>query len=43
MAWTWDAFERFYSLNQRVVAWFAHLHQVGFQLNVTNWEKCFWW
>jgi hypothetical protein len=24
-------FERFYSLNQSVVAWFAHLHQVGFQ------------
>jgi hypothetical protein len=24
-------FERFYSLNQSVVAWFAHLHQVGFE------------
>jgi hypothetical protein len=23
-------FERFYSLNKRVVAWFAHLHQVDF-------------
>jgi hypothetical protein len=24
-------FEKFYTLNQIVVAWFAHLHQVGFQ------------
>jgi hypothetical protein len=24
-------FERFYSLNQSVVAWFAHLQRVGFQ------------
>jgi hypothetical protein len=24
-------FEGFYSLNHSVVAWFAHLHQVGFQ------------
>jgi hypothetical protein len=24
-------FERFYSLNQSIVAWFAHLHHVGFQ------------
>ncbi len=29
-------FERFYSLNQTVVAWFAHLHQVGFQPTITN-------
>jgi hypothetical protein len=29
-------FERFYSLNQIVVAWFAHLHQVGFQLMETS-------
>jgi hypothetical protein len=24
-------FELFYSLNQGVLAWFAHMHQVGFQ------------
>jgi hypothetical protein len=25
-------FERFYNLNQSIMAWFAHLLQVGFQL-----------
>ncbi len=30
-------FERFYSLNQSVVAWFAHLNQVEFQPTLTNW------
>jgi len=28
-------FERFYSLNQSIVAWFAHLHKVGFWLTLT--------
>ncbi len=32
-------FERFYSLNQSIVAWFAHLHQVGFQPTLTNLGK----
>ncbi len=36
-------FERFYSLNQSVVAWFAHLHQVGFKPILTNVGKCLWW
>jgi hypothetical protein len=36
-------FESFYSLNQNVVAWFAHLHQVGFQPTLTNLGKCLWW
>jgi hypothetical protein len=30
-------FERLYSLNQSVVAWFAHLHQVGFQPTSQIW------
>jgi hypothetical protein len=29
-------FERFYSLNQSVVAWFAHLQKVEFQPTLTN-------
>jgi hypothetical protein len=33
-------FERFYSLNQSVVAWFAQLHQVGFQPTLKNLGKC---
>jgi hypothetical protein len=33
-------FERFYSLNQSILAWFAHLHQVGFQPTHTNLGKC---
>ncbi len=36
-------FERFYSLNQSVLAWFAHLHQVGFQPTFLNLGKCLWW
>jgi hypothetical protein len=36
-------FERFYSLNQSVVAWFAHLHLVGFQPTFTNLGKHLWW
>jgi hypothetical protein len=32
-------FKRFYSLNQIVVAWFAHLHLVGFQPTSTNLRK----
>jgi hypothetical protein len=35
-------FERFYSLNQSVVAWFAYLHQVGFQPTLTNLGKFPW-
>ncbi len=34
--------ERFYSLNQSMVAWFAHLHQVGFQPTLTNLGKDLW-
>jgi hypothetical protein len=33
-------FERFYSLNQSIVAWFAHLHLIGFQPTLTNLAKC---
>jgi hypothetical protein len=29
-------FERFYSLNQNILAWFANLHQVGFQPTFPN-------
>ncbi len=36
-------FKKFYSLNQRVGAWFAHLHQVCFQPFLTNLGKCLWW
>ncbi len=36
-------FERFYSLNQSLVAWFAHLHQVGLQSTLTNHGKRLWW
>ncbi len=36
-------FERFYSLNQSVVAWFAHLHQVGFQPTLPNLGNPLWW
>ncbi len=36
-------FERFYSLNQSVVAWFTHLHQVRFHPSFPNLEKCLWW
>jgi hypothetical protein len=35
-------FERFYSLNQSIVAWFAHLHQVGFEATLTNLAKHLW-
>ncbi len=36
-------FERFYSFSQNVVAWFAHLHQVGFQPTFPNLGKQLWW
>jgi hypothetical protein len=36
-------FERFYSLNKSIVAWFAHLYHVGFQPTLTNLGKCLWW
>ncbi len=36
-------FERFYGLNQSVVAWFAHLHQIGFQQTSHNLGKHLWW
>ncbi len=36
-------FERFYSLNQSIVAWFAHMHQVGFQPTFPNLGKHLWW
>jgi hypothetical protein len=36
-------FERFYSINQSIVAWFAHLHQAGFQPTLTNLGKCLGW
>jgi hypothetical protein len=36
-------YERFYSLTQIVVAWFAHLHQVEFQPTLTNPGKRLWW
>ncbi len=36
-------FERFYSLNQSIVAPFAHLHQVEFMPTLTNLGKCLWW
>jgi hypothetical protein len=35
--------ERFYSLNQSVVAWFAHLHQIGFHPTFLNLGKQLWW
>jgi hypothetical protein len=35
-------FERFYSLNQSVVAWFAHLHEVGLQPTLTNLGNHLW-
>ncbi len=35
-------FERFYSLNQSVMAWFVQLHHVGFQPTLTNLGKCLW-
>ncbi len=35
--------ERFHSLNQSVVAWFAHLHQEGFQPTFPNLGKHLWW
>ncbi len=36
-------FEMFYSLNPSVVAWFAHLHQVGYQPTSPNLGKHLWW
>ncbi len=36
-------YESFNSLNQSVVAWFSHLHQVGFQPTLTNLGKRLWW
>ncbi len=36
-------FEMFYSLNQSIVAWFAHLHQVGFQPALRTLGKCLGW
>ncbi len=36
-------FERFYSLKQSIVTWFAPLHQEGFQPTFPNLEKCLWW
>ncbi len=36
-------FERFYRLNQSIVAWFAHLHLVGFRPTLANLEKQLWW
>jgi hypothetical protein len=32
-------FERFYRLNQSIVAWFVNMHQVGFQPTLTNLGK----
>jgi hypothetical protein len=32
-------FQRFYSLNQSLVTWFAHLHEVGFQPAFPNLGK----
>ena len=37
-------FERFYSLIHSVVAWFAHLHHLGFQPYLPIfWGKCLLW
>jgi hypothetical protein len=36
-------FERFYTLNQSIVAWFAHLNEVGFHPFLTNLGKHLWW
>ncbi len=36
-------FGRFYSFSQSVVAWFAHLHQVGLQPTIQNLRKHLWW
>ena len=36
-------FERFYSLNNCEVAWFAHLHHLAFQLTFTNLGKRLTW
>jgi hypothetical protein len=36
-------FDRFYSPNQSVVAWFTHMYQERFQPILTNLGKCLWW
>ncbi len=36
-------FPRFYSLKQSIVAWFSHLHQVGFQPTFPYLGKHLWW
>jgi hypothetical protein len=36
-------FERFYSLNQSIVEWLVHLHQVEFQQTLANLGKHLWW
>ncbi len=36
-------FERFYRLNQSIVAWFVHFHQVWFHPTLTNLGKHLWW
>jgi hypothetical protein len=36
-------FERFHSLKMNMVAWFAHLHQVGHQPTLTSLGECLWW
>jgi hypothetical protein len=35
--------ERFYILNQSIMAWFIHFHQVGFHLPLTELGKRLWW
>jgi hypothetical protein len=36
-------FEKFYRINKSVVAWFAHLQNVGIQPTFSNLGKCLWW